>query len=212
MGNQITLKDVLSAVSPLVEAGAALHWLVPKDKMPVDARWSNKPYYSVAVLRDLYKSGNNIGLRTGQPSKIGDLYLHVLDVDIRVAEKASEAWAAVAEMLPDYESFPSVISGSGGESRHLYFLCAEPLHSKKLRKSKEFQFVFDKKKGRDVKKFDWEVDIKGTGTQVVIPPSIHPVTDEPYVWERELDLDFAETFTVELSDLDQWGARAVNYA
>ena len=211
MGNSLTLKDVLSAVRPLIEGGAALHWLVPKDKMPLDDKWSTAPRFDEDNLRDLYRAGANIGLRTGEPSKIDDLYLHVLDVDIRDADKAAEAWAAVADMLPDYATFPSVISGSGGESRHIYFLAREALRSKKLRKSKGFSFVHDKKKARDVKKFDWEVDIKGTGTQVVIPPSIHPITGKPYIWERALDLDFAELNVVESVDLEAWGARAVSY-
>lgn len=212
MGNSLTFNDVLSAVRPLIEAGAALHWLVPRDKMPVNKNWSSAPRYNEDNLRDLYKAGNNIGLRTGEPSKIDDLYLHVLDVDIRIADKASEAWAAVAEMLPNYADFPTVISGSGGESRHIYFFCSEPLRSKKLRKSKNFQMVFDKAKGRDVKKYDWEIDIKGTGTQVAIPPSIHPDTGKPYVWQRELDLDFPYLAQIEMVDLDDWGARTMSYA
>ena len=212
MGNSLTYNEVLSAVRPLIEAGAALHWLVPRGKMPIDSKWTSAPRYDEDNLHDLYKKGANIGLRTGEPSKIGDLYLHVLDVDIRVSELASEAWAAVEEMLPNYKDFPVVISGSGGESRHIYFFSAEPLRSKKLRKSKGFSFVHDSKKARDVKKFDWEIDIKGTGTQVAIPPSIHPDTGKPYIWDRELDLISPELDEIPMSDLDDWGARTMSYA
>lgn len=210
MTDSLTLNNVLGAVRPLIEAGAALHWLVTKDKMPVEKEWSTAPRYDEEKLQNLYQRGNNIGLRTGEPSKIGDLYLHVLDVDIRKSEKASEAWAMVAEMLPDYKSYPSVISGSGGESRHIYFLCAEPLRSKKLRKSSDFEMIFDKRKGRDVKKYDWEVDLKGTGTQLVLPPSIHPDTGKPYIWERPLDLELPFLIEVDVQTVVEWGARVTS--
>lgn len=207
MTDSLTLNDVFGATLPLLKAGAALHWLVKQDKMPVADEWSTAPRYDEEDLRRLHQRGNNIGLRTGEPSKIDDLYLHVLDVDIRNVEKANEAWAAVTELLPDYLTFPSVISGSGGESRHIYFLCSEPLRSKKLRRSANFEMVFDKRKGRDVKKFDWEVDLKGTGTQLVLPPSIHPDTKRPYVWERELDLTFPFMIEVSPDTVVEWGAR-----
>lgn len=207
MTNSLTIDDVFGAVLPLVEAGAALHWLVSKDKMPVADEWSSAPRYDEADLRRLYKKGNNIGLRTGEPSKIGDLYLHVLDVDIRKAELAPTVWKIMEEMLPDYKNFPSVISGSGGESRHIYILCSEPLRSKKLRRASNFEMVFDKKKGRDVKKFDWEIDLKGTGTQLVLPPSIHPDTGKPYIWERELDLSLPFMIEVSSETMVEWGAR-----
>lgn len=37
--------------------------------------------------------------------------------------------------------------------------------------------------------WDWEIDLFGTGRQVVLPPSIHPNTKQPYVWLREFDFD-----------------------
>jgi hypothetical protein len=38
--------------------------------------------------------------------------------------------------------------------------------------------VPDPKLGRDVKKRDWEIELFGTGKQVVLPPSIHPDTGQ----------------------------------
>ena len=32
------------------------------------------------------------------------------------------------------------------------------------------------------KKAAWEIDLGGTGRQFVLPPSIHPITRQPYVW------------------------------
>ena len=53
--------------------------------------------------------------------------------------------------------------------------------------SDTFEKVFDAKKGRDVKKWNWELHLLGTGAQAVIPPSIHPDTNKPYTWLREFD-------------------------
>lgn len=182
----------------LIAAGAALHWLQPRDKMPIEKNWSSVPRYSAEQLKATHRRDNNIGLRTGEPSKIGDFYLHVIDLDIRKPEMASDAWAALLEILPRARTLPAVISGSGGESRHIYVLSTEAFQSKKLVKSAGFEMVFDPKKGREVRKHDWEIDLKGTGTQVAIPPSIHPDTGKPYRWERPLDLDFAELMVAEV--------------
>jgi predicted P-loop ATPase len=50
-----------------------------------------------------------------------------------------------------------------------------------------------KHRGADGKwHYDAEIDLLGTGRQVVLPPSIHPDTLKPYRWERPLDLDAAD--------------------
>ena len=71
-----------------------------------------------------YLSGDrsNIGVRLGEPSKIFGFYLHIIDLDIRKAECEEEAWAELLKFFPDARKFPSVISGSHGASRHIYFL------------------------------------------------------------------------------------------
>lgn len=102
----------------------------------------------------------------------------MIDLDIRDASKAGEAWAALLALWPAAEGFPSVVSGSGGESRHLYFLSPVAMRKHKLAREE-----------------GWEIDLMGTGSQAVLPPSIHPVSGQPYRWERafrsdiEIDLD-----------------------
>lgn len=182
----------------LIAAGAALHWLQPRDKMPIEKDWASKERYNAEHLRSTSRRDANIGLRTGEPSKIGNFFLQVVDLDIRKPEMAPDAWKALLEILPRANTLPCVISGSGGESRHFYVASLTPLASKKLVKSAGFEWIFDPKKGRDVKKHDWEIDLKGTGTQVVLPPSIHPDTGLPYRWLRPLDLDFAELMVAEI--------------
>ncbi len=151
----------------LIGAGASLHWLHVKAKNPVDARWSELPNRSESDLRRSYRQGQNIGIRLGQPSQIGGDFLHLVDLDIRDASKAAEAWAALLALWPAARGFPSVISGSGGESRHLYFLSPVAMRKRKLARGD-----------------GWEIDLMGTGSQAVLPPSIHPKTGQPYRWER----------------------------
>ena len=190
----------------LIGAGASLHWLHVKAKNPVDARWSELPNRSESDLRRSYRQGQNIGIRLGQPSQIGGDFLHLVDLDIRDASKAGEAWAALLALWPAAKGFPSVVSGSGGESRHIYFLSPVAMRKRKLARSVGFTMVFEPAKGRDVKKFDWEIDLLGTGSQAVLPPSLHPVTGQPYRWERPLELGFPLAMLIAPESLARFGA------
>lgn len=188
MTSDMAVDSVLEFNRFLLDAGAALHWLVPGDKMPIEPQWSDAPRYTAEQLRNKHRAGANIGVRFGEPSNLSGYFLHIIDIDIRSAEFADAAWSALLKLCPGARSLPSVISGSGGESRHLYFLTDKPFRKKKLAKSAGFADVWNEKKQKNVKKNDWEIDIMGTGSQAVLPPSIHPDTKLPYKWERPLDL------------------------
>lgn len=188
MSNSNHDEATLAAIRPLREAGFAVHWLKPRSKAPAGGEgWSEAPVASIEQLLASHRPGYNAGLRTGEPSRLdsGD-YVHVFDLDIRIPDLADEAWEAFRALLPDVDldSLPSVRSGSGGESRHRYFVTDRPFYGKKLAVSEG--------KHRDAAgkwHYDWEIDLFGTGRQVAIPPSIHPDTGLPYVWEREFDFD-----------------------
>lgn len=192
MTNAPAIGSILDNVRPLVEAGAALHWLVPFEKRPIADNWSNAAFQSEADLRSSYRTNANIGIRLGEHSKTEGGYLHLIDLDIRKPELAAEAWAVVESLYADARTLPSVISGSGGESRHLYFLADKPLRKKTLAKSKGFEKFWDERLQKTVTKHDWMIDLFGTGVQAVLPPSIHPDTRQPYRWERPLDLSMIE--------------------
>lgn len=181
--------EVLAAIVPLRDAGFALHWLHPRTKRPIGKLWQQAPVASLDDLRRTYSAGNNLGVRLGEPSLIAaSWYLHVLDMDIRIADLADEAWGALRALLPvDPDTLPMVESGSGGESRHLYFVSDRPFYGKKLALSEGKHRKFDPEKGRDVWHHDWEIELFGTGKQVAMPPSIHPDTGKPYRWVREFD-------------------------
>jgi predicted P-loop ATPase len=179
---------VIDTIAPYVDAGFAVHWLHPRKKNPIGEDWQNKPVHTLETLRASYRSGNNVGVRLGEPSRVGGGYLHVLDMDLRIAELAPEAWGALRDLLPkvDLNGLPCVKSGSGGESRHLYFVTSAPFRSKLLAKSE------GKHRGEDGKWHrDWEIELFGTGKQVAMPSSIHP-SGKPYVWEREFDFDMLD--------------------
>lgn len=186
--------QVLSALPDLCAAGFAVHWLKPRAKSPISEGWQNLPRASLADLRASHQRGNNIGVRLGEPSKVSGYYLHAIDFDIRHADLADEAWEAFYEILPDVDpnSLPCVASGSGGESRHLYFLTDKPFYSKKLALSEGKHRRWDEARSKDVWSCDWEIELFGTGKQVVLPPSIHPDTREPYRWVREFDFEMLD--------------------
>ncbi len=189
----------------MVASGAALHWLKPKSKAPADEGWSTAEVNDLDALTRKYEVGQNIGIRLGQFSKTPAGYIHVIDVDIRDPGQADDAWEAVRSLLHlDVAKFPSVVSGSGGESRHIYVLTEKPLKNGKIAKSEGFSVVFDPKLGRETKKFDWEIDFFGTGKQVVAPPSIHPDTGHPYRWEREFDWDLLDLGIGPVVDTSGW--------
>ena len=181
----------LAAAEPFIDCGCAVHWLRPRDKMPVAREWSTAPVHTPETLTAEYRDGANLGIRLGEPSKTPGGYLHIIDLDIRKPELAPAAWKALLAMWPEARAFPRVVSGSGGESRHVYLICDKPFAGRKLAVSDGFEMVIDPRKGREVKKRDWEIDFLGTGRQAVLPPSIHPDTGEAYAWEGsppDLDL------------------------
>lgn len=183
-----------SGIERLAKAGFALHWLHPRSKRPKGNDWAAKPVASVSDLKRTHMPEDNIGVRLGRWSEISGLYLHIIDFDIRVASTVHVARNTLKAMFHelDIDTCPCVLSGSGGESRHFYFLTTRPFSPKKFAHSQGFAYVRDEAKGRDVKKWDWELHLLGTGAQAVIPPSIHPDTLQPYAWIREFDFDLLD--------------------
>ena len=184
---EIHAPEMLAGHRELMELGAALHWLHPVSKRPIGDNWSEKPRADFERLARTYQPGNNVGIRLGEPSLTPAGNFMVLDLDIRDESKADVARAKLLELCPNAFDLPTVQSGSGGSSRHFYFVAPSPLRSRKLAKSEGFTMVWSEEKQREVKKHDWEIDLLGTGKQVVLPPSVHPDTKLPYRWLKPLD-------------------------
>lgn len=181
-------------IERLAKAGFALHWLHQKSKRPIGNDWASKPVLSYSELMASAAKGNNIGVRLGKWSKIDGHFLHIIDLDVRVYSRREEALTKLAELLPEInvDYVPAVISGSGGASRHFYILTDKAFPTKKFAHSAEYSMVFDEARGKEVKKWDWELHLLGTGAQAVIPPSIHPDTGKPYQWLRQFDFNLIE--------------------
>ena len=175
---------MLQSVKHLVEAGFAIHRLRTKSKAPFADNWSEAPVATWDDLQGSYRKGENLGVRLGQWSKLGKLYLHVIDLDIRDPYESEKALAKLIELFPMWEKLPVVLSGSGGDSRHYYFLSEKAFRSEKLAHSEKKQVCKDGKK-----RWAWEIELFGTGKQVAIPPSIHPDTGKAYRWLTPFDFD-----------------------
>lgn len=187
-------RTMLEAIAPLRAAGFALHWLHPKQKRPIGAEWQKSPVASLEDLRRTYAAGNNLGVRLGEPSLTPAGFLHVFDLDIRIPDLAEEAWAKFRTIFPQLTEadFPTVASGSGGASRHVYVFSDKPFHGKKLAVSEGKHGRYDATRQKQVWSYDWEIELFGTGKQVAMPPSIHPDTGKPYTWERPIDFDLLD--------------------
>ena len=182
--------QMLSTARDLSDIGFSLHWLHRKQKRPKGDDWQNRAFQNFGLLSSGFASHDNLGVRLGEPSRLADgCYLHVIDADIRVPALRDEALAALHELLGNTDALPMVRSGSGGESFHLYFVTDKPFRSKKLAQS---DGKFRTEDGRWSR--EWELELFGTGKQVVLPPSIHPC-GKPYIWERDFD-----EFTLQFGD------------
>ncbi|AGH31447.1 hypothetical protein LOKG_00010 [Loktanella phage pCB2051-A] len=168
----------------LHDAGFALHLLKAKSKAPVNNRWSDAPLATWEEIKRGLERDMNLGVRLGKPSEVDGGYLHVIDLDVRMDDEAEDALEALDDMLQgvNIKRLPTVISGSGGESRHFYFVTDKAFRSKKLATS---GVQFEDAEGK--KHWTWEIELFGTGKQVAMPPSIHPDTGNPYEWLTEPD-------------------------
>ncbi|MCB5176886.1 DUF3987 domain-containing protein [Microvirga lenta] len=171
---------MIQDIKHLVRMGASVILLRPRSKQPIGKDWSKKPRASLEELKASYRPGYNVGIRLGEKSVIDGRFLHVIDVDIRNPDLADEAFARLEALFKGYKvwSWPCVLSGSGGESRHFYFMTDKAFRGKKLARSEN--------KVPGTNKQEWEIELFGTGKQVALPPSIHP-NGGTYRWEVEID-------------------------
>jgi putative DNA primase/helicase len=158
---------VLGEARRLHALGMGILWLRAKQKIPVESGWTTGPRKEWAYLESTYREGYNVGVRLGESSKIGEGYLAAIDIDIKVFDKKLllDAIGQARKILGDLG--PCALSGRGNGSRHYYFLTKEPF--------KTFYVVKNEK---------YEISLFSKGRQIVIPPSVHPVTGKEYRWLR----------------------------
>lgn len=173
-------------IDSLHKMGFSLILLKPKRKQPLDDKWSRKPKSKLSEILYGLEDGCNLGFRPGATSKTNDgMYIHSLDLDIRIAEHKEEAIEVLERLFTRtfLKACPRVMSGSGGESRHFHFKMRRPMRAKTIAHSKEKFFDEAKQSWR----WAWEIEVFGEGKQIVLPPSIHPDTGKEYVWLKKPD-------------------------
>lgn len=192
----------LNEVKRLHDMGFATLWLYPKSKRPIGDDWQKGERKSWKQLTKEYKKPMNVGVRLGEASKLPDgTFLCVLDCDVKSSDPIhlKEMEKALMSFCPSHEFAPRVLSGRGGGSCHFYFRTKKPQTSFKAIRSGHKVKVFmpsvePSKADREGlteseieagyrMRLAWEVDVFGEGKQVVLPPSTHPDSLKPYVWE-----------------------------
>lgn len=161
------LTNTFKEARRLHQMGMGVLWIKPKSKAPVESGWTSGQRQAWKYLSETYYEGLNVGVRLGEPSKIGDNYLACIDVDIKDPAYRKTALSKLSELVGGKEKdFPTVMSGGGNGSRHLYFASPAPFKMKTIAKEKD----------------KWEIAIYSAGRQMVLPPSTHPQTGKPYQW------------------------------
>jgi predicted P-loop ATPase len=164
MAGEIKMKDqVLSEAKRLHSLGFGILLLHKKSKRPKENKWTTGPRHPWEKIKSEYHPGDNVGVRLGEASRIGENYLACIDIDVKDPEAKSIAEAKLKELIGS-KRFPEVRSGAGNGSRHLYCVTAKP-----------FKMI------TVAKEPGWEICIYSTGRQMVLSPSIHP-TGRRYEW------------------------------
>lgn len=209
------------SVKHLHELGFELHWLRKKSKIPLKSAWQKRPSLHFRDLIAEYVPGMNLGVRLGSASKLTKPvagYLAVIDCDVKSSEDSHRAemearLKSLFPMLP--ETSPRVLSGRGNGSCHVYCRTLEPAKPERLAQSRDQVAVTmagsPKPSAADLVRFSpkelsdgwrlrpaWEICVLGQGQQVVLPPSIHPDTYQPYRWLHPVSLEHP----IPLLDLD----------
>lgn len=201
------MDSTLREAKRLYALGFAIHWLRPKSKAPVLDKWTSGPKHTWKALAKSYRKGMNVGVRLGHASVIRHRYLAVIDIDVKSTdpkhklEAYQELWKVVPN-LPEGRSVPTVLSGRGNGSAHLYIATKSPVAPQKLAWSEERVKVFMPSSGisdaarkeltkQEIKKGirirpAWEIAVMGEGQQVVLPPSVHPDSGKEYQWTTPL--------------------------
>lgn len=184
------MSNIVNKAMEYVNKGIGVHLLIPFEKRPINNGWSKAPVLKSNELYEEFKAtpDANIGVRLGDYSIIKGLYLYVIDLDISSNEpsKIQTAYNELEKIFKDYDKLPCVKSASKN-SRHFYFLSKHVIKTKKLAHSATKINVMVN--GEEKLKNDWEIDICGTGKQVVLPPSVF--NNNTYAWDRDL-LEYIE--------------------
>ena len=186
------MNPTLNEAIKLRNLGFAIHWLRQNSKIPILSGWSEAPVMTVEELTQTYRQGYNIGFRPGKFTVVNGKEICVLDVDVRGGERyGDEAYAAAKSLMGVFE--PNVMSGSGvGRHQLVGFDIGKSPDKAAMTLRESDLWLLDGKPCQPQTKNSrpaWQVELLSTGKNVVLPPSIHPDTNKPYIWLKELNYE-----------------------
>lgn len=177
-------------------------------KIPRFAGWGKGQRKTWDELQRTYQKGFGLGCELGAASPLpGGTFLACIDVDVKSQDPRDEA-AAIAVVRARFpgvwESAPLVKTGYGWRllvstakpattEKHLGQSdgkCKVRMPSDELSPKQRDAYLKSGELTADEIKDGWrirprwEVDFMGVGTQIVLPPSVHPDTGRRYTWER----------------------------
>ncbi|MDP8932936.1 MAG: bifunctional DNA primase/polymerase [Cyanobacteriota bacterium] len=133
-------------------------------KRPCKKNWVNKQCSRSEILAELQS-----GKATGVGLKLGNGLLAV-DID-------GESAAKLLFKLSGQNTLPVTTAWTSGRpGRRQYLLSVEEKHSPRLRNLRIGTGITGDDGKEECLEFRW------LGTQSVLPPSIHPLTNKPYIW------------------------------
>ncbi|MFO1413362.1 MAG: bifunctional DNA primase/polymerase [Burkholderiales bacterium] len=181
------METALETALRLCALGFAVQWLAPSTKAPIATGWSEAPVMTPDGLRASYRPGFNVGFRAGSWSVVDNGEICVLDIDVRGGARFEQEALAAARVLMGPHFEPTVRTGSGfGLHQYLRFpIGASPPTAATLLRQADVWVTGDgalrPPMSRDARPA-WQIELLSTGKNVVLPPSIHPDTLQPYVW------------------------------
>jgi len=194
----MTLVLDLSQISSFDLSKIPYPWpLVPVvGKRPCKKNWVNKQYDRSEILAEL-----QTGKFTGVGLKLGKGLLAV-DID-------GESAAKLLLKLSGQNTLPVTTAWTSGRpGRRQYLLSVEEKNSPRLRNLRIGTGIAGDDGKEECLEFRW------LGTQSILPPSIHPLTNEPYTWINnplqtppalapEWLIDLCESWHSEYAGIDQ---------
>jgi hypothetical protein len=173
------MDEFLIEAKRLYDLQFAVHWLLPNSKRPVKKGWTKGSRESWDKIKADYRPGMGLGVRLGAISELEDgCFLANIDIDVKSALAEDRKWAlaSLEHHFPGLRgTAPEVKTGTG---LRLFVKTVHPLESRKIDQSDEPR--------SDGNGRAWEIELMSIGRQVVLPPTIHPDTQKPYVWRRPL--------------------------
>lgn len=194
----------LTDLKKLYDEGCSIIYLRPSEKRPVEEKWTSGLKKSWGQLEKDFREYYNVGIRLGSTSllKSGN-FLGVIDCDVKSqSQKDTDEMTTCLHTLGiSLGKAPTVLSGRGNGSKHVYVQTEFPMRPSTFARSDRLCKALipsspkPSKRDRDAlteKELEdgyrirpcWEISFMGEGQQTVLPPSIHPDTNNPYVWDK----------------------------